>query len=102
MQCNQEANKPAYAFLKRQIIKQCDYDRIVEESNLVNLFIFRMYLKLTQKSLLKEGKDLIIAMALHIVKVEEATKKQVEVFHIPEKMVNAHAVQTNHDLQTLW
>lgn len=104
MRCNQEAKEPAYAFLKiiRQIIKQCEYDPIVEESNLMDLFIFRMYLKLTQKSLLNEGKDLTIAMALHIAKVEETTKIEVEVFHIPEKKVNAHAVQANHDLQTLW
>lgn len=70
MQCYQEANKPAYTFLKRlsKIINQCEYDTIV--TNLMDLFIFGMQLISTQNSLLKEGKDLTIEMALCIAETK--------------------------------
>lgn len=99
MQYHQEANIPVHAFLKRlkQIIKQCEYKPIVEETNLVDLFIFELHLRLTQNSLVKEDKELTIAMALCIAEIEEVTNKQVEALHIPLKKANAHAVQANYD-----
>lgn len=99
MQYNQEANVPVHAFLKRikQIIKQCEYKLIVEETNLLDLFIFEVHLRLTQKSLVKENKELTIAMALCIAETEEVTNKQVEALHIQLKKTNAHAVQANYD-----
>lgn len=76
MQCYQEANKPANAFLKRlkEIINQCEYNTIV--TNLMDLFIFGMQLISTQNLLLKEDKDLTIAMALCIAETKEATSKK--------------------------
>lgn len=107
MQCCQEANEPAHVFLKkpRQIIKQCEYNSIVEETNLVDLFIFEMHLKSTPKSLVKEGKDLTIVLALDIAETGEAINKQMEAIHIPLEKANEDAIQTNHDceyVQILW
>ena len=56
LQCRQQPDKPAHAFLKRlrQILKQCEYDPPFEKTLLVNFFILGLNLKSTQKSLLKE------------------------------------------------
>ena len=90
MQCYQEVNEPAYIFLKqlKHIIKWYKCDLIVEEINLVNLFISRIHLKSTQKSLLT------IAAALHIAKTEEATIKQIDALHIP---LENSACSTNYN-----
>ena len=62
----------------KQIMKQYEYDPPVEKTLLVNLFIFGLNLKSTQKSLLKEGNNLSIAEALHVTETEKATLKQME------------------------
>lgn len=63
MQCQQEANELTYGFPKRlkQIIKQCEYDPIVEYPYLVDVLIFGMHLKSTLLSFLNQRKDQTIA-----------------------------------------
>ena len=59
-------------------MKQCEYDPPVEKTLQVDLFIFRLNLKSTQKSFLKERNNLSIAEALHVAETDEATLKQVK------------------------
>ena len=107
LQCRQQPDEPAHAFLKRlrQIMKQWEYDPPIEKTLLVNIFIFGLNLKFTQKSLLKEGNNLSIAEALHVTETEEATLKQVEAIQntqsalqIPEeKTQDAHAIKAGRE-----
>ena len=86
-------------------MKQCEYDPPVEKTLIVDLFIFGLNLKSTQKSLLKEGNNLSIAEALHVAETKEATLKQVEAIQntqsepqIPEeKTQDAHAIKAGRE-----
>lgn len=80
LKCKQNADESAHAFLSRlrQTAKQCEYGRTVEETIVLDLFIFGIYLQSAQKSLIREGSDLTIEKALGIVETEEATCKQME------------------------
>lgn len=99
LQCRQNSDESAHSFLKRlrQIAKQCEYDQLVEDTLIVDLFIFGIYLKSAQKSLIKEGNDLTIAKALRIVETEEVTCKQVEAIRIPVEESSTHAIQAKNN-----
>ena len=56
----------------------------------VDLFIFGIYLKSAQKSLIKEGNDLTIAKALRIAEMEEMTCKQAEAICVLLKESRMH------------
>lgn len=86
-------------------MKQCEYESPVEKTLLVDIFIFGLNNKSTQKSLLKEGYNLNIAEALHVAETEEATLKQVEAIQnthsVPqfseEKPQDAHAIKAGKE-----
>ena len=63
----------------------------------VNLFIFGLYLKLSQKSLIKEGNNLNIAKVLHKEEMEEVTCKQVEVIRVSLEESSTHMVQRTRE-----
>ena len=60
----------------------------------VDLFIFGIYLKSAQKSLIKEESNLTITKELRIAEMEEATCKQVEAICILLEESSTHAVQS--------
>ena len=95
-QCWQNPDESADLFLKRlcQIAKQCEYKQVMEDMLVVDLFIFSIYFKSAQKSLIKEGSDLTIAKALRIAEMEEATCKQVEAIHISLEESSMHMAQS--------
>ena len=96
LQCWQNSDELAHSFLKRlhQIAYQCEYEQVIDDTLVVNLFIFGIYLKSAQKSLIKEGSDLTIAKVLHIAEMEEATCKQVEVICVLFEGNSTHAVES--------
>ena len=95
LQCRQSPDESAHSFLKRlrQIAKQCEYEQVVEDTLVVDLFIFGIHSKSAQKSLIKEGSDLTVAKALRIAETEEATCKQVEAIRIPLEDSSTHMVR---------
>ena len=64
----QSSDESPHSFLKRlrQIAKQCEYEKAEDDTLVVDLFILGIHLKLAQKTLIKEGSDLIIVKALCI------------------------------------
>ena len=66
----------------------------MQDTLVFDLFIFGIYLKSIQKSLIKKRSHLTITKALHIAEMDKATCKQVEAICVPLEEGSTYMVQS--------